>query len=44
MDDEIPAIQRYMDNMWLLLAASVLILAISYVAWGVWEAYTVPVR
>ncbi len=43
MVEEIPAIQRYMDNMWLLLVVSTLILTISYVVWGVWEAYNVPV-
>jgi predicted negative regulator of RcsB-dependent stress response len=40
--EEIPAMQRYFDNMWLLLVASFLILAISYVGWGVWEALKVP--
>lgn len=40
--EEIPTIQRYFDNMWLLLLLSFLILAISYVGWGVWEALNVP--
>jgi predicted negative regulator of RcsB-dependent stress response len=42
--EEIPAIQRYFDNMWLLLILSTLILAISYVGWGVWEALNVPAK
>lgn len=42
--EEIPAIQRYFDNMWLLLLLSVLILAISYVGWGVWDALNVPAK
>ena len=41
-NEEIPAIQRYFDNMWLLLLLSFLVLAISYVGWGVWEALKVP--
>ncbi len=42
--EEIPAPQRYLDNMWLLLVASFLILAISYVAWGLIEAFNVPTK
>jgi predicted negative regulator of RcsB-dependent stress response len=42
--EEIPAMQRFFDNMWLLLILSLLILTISYVVWGAWEAYNVPVR
>jgi cytochrome c-type biogenesis protein CcmH/NrfG len=40
--EEIPAAQQFLDNMWLLLVVSLLILAVSYVAWGLWEALSVP--
>lgn len=43
-EEEIPAIQRYFDNMWLLLLVSTLILAISYVGWGVWDSFNVPTK
>ena len=42
--EEVPTPQRFIDNMWLLLVASILILAISYVAWGLIEAYSVPAK
>ncbi len=44
VQEEIPAPQRYMDNMWLLLVLSFLILAVSYAAWGLIEAFNVPTR
>lgn len=43
-NEDIPRFQRILDNMWLLLALSFLILAISYVGWGVLEALNVPSR
>ena len=36
--------QRFMDNMWLLLILSFAILAVSYVGWGLLEAMRVPSR
>jgi hypothetical protein len=34
---EPPWPQRALDNLWLLLALSVLIPAVLYLAWGLWE-------
>ena len=41
-DDEIPFMQRLYDKVWLLAAAALLFFALSYVAWGLIDIYTVP--
>ena len=35
--DEVPVAQRLLDNLWLLLALSVLIPVVLYLGWGLWE-------
>jgi hypothetical protein len=40
--DELPWQQRVLDNLWLLLALSVLIPATMYLAWGLWEIVELP--
>jgi hypothetical protein len=35
--DEVPLAQRLLDNLWLLLALSVLIPVVLYLGWGLWE-------
>lgn len=34
---ELPLAQRLLDNLWLLLALSVLIPTVLYLGWGLWE-------
>ena len=34
--------QRVLDNLWLLLALGVLIPALMYLAWGLWEIIELP--
>ncbi len=43
-NEEVPFLPRLLDNMWLLLIVSTLILGISYVGWGVLEALNVPTK
>ena len=38
----IPAGQRLFDNIFLLLAAGVVFMAVVYTAWGLWEIMTLP--
>jgi hypothetical protein len=41
--DEPPSLpQRIMDNLWILLALGVLIPAVLYLGWGLWEFAELP--
>jgi hypothetical protein len=40
--DEVPWPQRMLDNLWLLLALSILIPGILYLGWGLWELAELP--
>ncbi len=42
-DDPIPLGQRVFDNMFLLLAAGMLIMLLLYTGWGLWEILSLPV-
>ena len=39
---EVPWPQRALDNLWLLLALSVLIPTVLYLVWGLWEIAELP--
>lgn len=41
-DDSIPLGQRLFDNMFLLLAAGLLVMFVFYTAWGLWEITSLP--
>jgi len=41
-DPDIPLPQRLFDNVFLLLAAGILIMAAIYTGWGLWEILTLP--
>ena len=38
----VPAGQRLYDNVFFLLAAGVVFMAVVYTAWGLWEILTLP--
>lgn len=40
--DEVPWPQRVLDNLWLLIAISVLIPTVLYLVWGLWEVAELP--
>ena len=40
--DPVPLGQRLFDNMFLLLAAGILIMLLFYTGWGLWEITTLP--
>jgi hypothetical protein len=40
--EELPWAQRALDNLWLLVALSVLIPGVLYLAWGLWELTELP--
>lgn len=40
--DQIPWQQRALDNLWLLLALSVVIPVVLYLGWGLWEIAELP--
>lgn len=42
-DEPIPLGQRLFDNMFLLLAAGLLIMLLLYTGWGLWEILSLPV-
>ena len=42
-DSPLPLGQRLFDNMYLLLAAGILVMAILYTGWGLWEVTSLPV-
>jgi hypothetical protein len=41
-DGKIHPIQKFMDNIWLLLALGLAIPILSYTLWGVWELLSIP--
>lgn len=41
-DDQEPWQQRVLDNLWLLLALGIIIPAVIYFLWGLWELSQVP--
>jgi hypothetical protein len=41
-EEELPWPQRMLDNLWLLLALGVLIPAVLYLGWGLWELFELP--
>jgi hypothetical protein len=40
--EEVPAGQKFYDNIFLLLLLGVLVTGVVYVAWGIWEILTLP--
>jgi hypothetical protein len=41
-DDPVPLGQRLFDNMFLLLAAGLLVMLLLYTGWGLWEILSLP--
>ena len=41
--DQEPWQQRMLDNLWLLLALGIIIPAVIYLLWGLWELSQVPI-
>ena len=41
-DESPPLAQRLLDNLWLLLALSLLIPGVLYLGWGLWEIAELP--
>lgn len=41
-DEPLPWPQRMLDNLWLLLAISIVVPALMYLAWGLWELIELP--
>lgn len=41
--EEVPWPQRVLDNLWLLVALSILIPGLMYLGWGLWELAELPV-
>lgn len=39
---EVPLGQRLFDNVFLLLAAGIVVMLIVYTGWGLWEVLTLP--
>lgn len=42
--NEVPTLQRVYDSIWLLALAAIIFFALSYVAWGMIDILSVPVR
>lgn len=42
--EDVPALQRLYDNIWLLALAAIVFFVLSYVAWGVFDIVTVQPR
>lgn len=40
--EKVPTPQKFLDNMWLLLILSQLILFVSYALWGIWDVLNLP--
>ena len=40
--EPVPAGQRFFDNIFLLLVLGVVIMALLYTGWGMWEILTLP--
>lgn len=41
-DEKLPLGQRLFDNMYLLLAAGVIIMLLVFTGWGLWEILSMP--
>lgn len=41
--EDVPWPQRVLDNMWLLLAISIVVPGLMYLGWGLWELAELPV-
>jgi len=41
-DDRVPLLQRLYDSPFLLLAAGIVVMAVFYTLWGLWEILTLP--
>ena len=41
-DEPRPLGQRLFDKWWLLLILGIVIMAVVYTGWGIWEIYTLP--
>jgi hypothetical protein len=41
-DESVPLGQRLFDNMFLLLAAGLLVMVVLYTGWGLWEITSLP--
>lgn len=41
-DEELPWQQRVLDNLWFLLVLGVVIPAVLYLGWGLWELAELP--
>ena len=41
-EEHIPLGQRLYDNVFLLLVAGILVMAVVYTGWGIWELLTLP--
>lgn len=40
--EETPWLQRLLDNIWLLLAIGIIVPALMYLGWGLWELAELP--
>jgi hypothetical protein len=40
--EPVPLMQRLFDNIWLLLAAGLIVMFVVYTGWGMWEILTMP--
>lgn len=40
--DQLPWPQRVLDNLWLLLAISIVVPGLMYLGWGLWELAELP--
>jgi hypothetical protein len=40
--DPLPLGQRLFDNVFLLLVAGIVVMAVLYTGWGLWEVLTLP--
>lgn len=40
--EEVPWPQRVLDNLWLLLAISIVVPGLMYLGWGLWELAELP--
>ena len=41
-DERLPWQQKVLDNLWLLLALSILVPGLMYLLWGLWELAHLP--
>ena len=41
--DDIPWLQRLLDNIWLLLAIGIIVPGLLYLGWGLWDLAELPI-